>query len=64
MSSTDQPILKQYKVWFRSRNADQQRFHKAFSLPLAATADEAKARVIEVRPDEIVQILSCAEVPR
>jgi hypothetical protein len=65
MTSTDtQPVLRQWKVWFRSKNADQVRFHKAFTLPLAATAELAKARVIEVRPGEVVEILSCDEVPR
>jgi hypothetical protein len=65
MCSVDnQPVLKQWKVRFLSRNADQVRFHEAFTLPLAATAEQAIARVIEVRPDEQVVILSCDEVPR
>ena len=65
MYSTDQqPILRQWKVWFRAKNPDQQRFHKAFTFTLAATAEEAQARVIEVRPGELVEILSCDEVPR
>jgi hypothetical protein len=55
---------KQWKIWFKSKNQDQLRFHKAFTFTLADTEEQAKQRVINVRPDEIVQILSCEEMAR
>jgi len=57
-------MAKNYRVDFRSRNADQKNFHKAFTFTLASNAAQAARKIIEVRPGEEVEILKVEQVSR